>query len=173
MALNVPLVGNATAKDTIYTLTPTSATLLPKLLSIGVVGPIIFTQSGQQKKFNITQKAKNTVMTRMTDGNVLVYNSPVQNWVGLEFTFSPASPTTQTLANLAALQDQIGPIAFSMNATSLTALTTTNFPIFFLLTPFSAYEENERIEDVVFEFAGIPPSLVNLGALTNAIGGLI
>lgn len=173
MALNTPLVGNATAKDTIYTLTPTSASLLPKLLSIGIIGPIIFTQVGQQKKFNITQKPKNTAFQRMLDGNVIVYNTPVANWVGIEFTFSPASPTVQTLSNLAQFQDSVGPIVFSFNATSPTALTETSYPICVLTTPFSGYEENERIEDVVFEFAAIPPGLVNIGALTNAIGGLI
>lgn len=173
MSLGTPIVGNATAKDTVYTMVPTSASLLPKLLSQGITGPIIFTQCGEQKKFNITKKPRNAQLKRMLDGNVLVYNTPIDNMVGIEFTFSPASPTVQTLANLAQLQDQIGVITFSLNATSPSNLTTTQYPIFVLLTPFSGYEENERVEDVVFEFAAIPPGLVNVGALANLAGSLL
>ncbi len=173
MSLNVPIVGNATAKDTVYTMVPSNANLFSKLASIGVIGPVIWQQVGQQKKFNITQKAKSANMVRMLDGNVLVYNTPVNNIVGLEVTFSPASPTVQTLSNIAQYQDSVGTIIWSLNATSPTNVTTTQYPILILTSQFSGYEENERVEDVAFEFLAIPPSLVNVGALANAIGNLI
>ena len=174
MALNTPVVGNATAKDTVYTMTPSSATLYSALASIGVTGPIIFSLFGEQKKFNITQKPKSAMMKRMTDGNVLIYNTPVNNLSGVEFTFQPGSPTIQTLSSIAQYQDTIrGPIVFTLNATSPTNLTTTQYQIFVLTTPFSGYEENERVEDVVFEFLAVPPTLVNIGALANTIGSLI
>lgn len=172
MILN-PLIGNATAKNTIYTLTPKSISLTAVLTNIGIVGPIIFTQAGQQKKYNITQKAKSSEMVRMLDDNLLVYCTPGTNLMGFEFTFSPNSPTVQTLANLAVLQNSIGNIIFSMNVTNPVGLTTTTYPICTMLSPFSGFEENERTEDVTFEFKAVPPNMVNLGALTSLVGGLI
>ncbi len=173
MSIFNPVIGDATAKDTVYTMTPTSATLLPILLTQGITGPIIFQQFATQRKFNFTQKARNSAFMRTTDGNILVYNTPINNWVGIEITFLPTSPTVQSLANLAILQDSKGVMAFSLNATSPTRGTTVQYPTFILLSPFSGFEENERAEDISFEFAAIPPGMVNVGALANAIGNII
>jgi hypothetical protein len=174
MAINNPIVGNATSVDTVYTMVPSNANLLPVLLTQGITGPIILQQFGEQRKFNFTQRAKSGAFGRTTDGNVLVYNTPVSDWVGVEISFVPTSPTVQTLSNLAIVQRQLGgPIVFSLNATNASRITTVQYPFFILLTPFSGFEENERAEDVVFEFAAITPSMVNVGALANAVGNLI
>ncbi len=173
MSLNNPVIGDATSKNTVYTMVATNANLLPLLLTQGITGPIIFQQFGERRKFNLTQKAKNTLFSRTTDANILVYNTPANNWVGVEFTFLPSSPTVQTLANLATLQDTNGVIAFSLNATNPTRVTTVQYPTFILLTPFSGFEENERAEDVVFEFAALPPSLVNIGNLANLVNNIV
>nr|WP_298657366.1 hypothetical protein [uncultured Flavobacterium sp.] len=173
MSINIPIVGNATAKDTVYTMVPSNASLLPKLLTIGITGPIIFQQFALNKKFNITQKPKNAELQRMTDGNFITYQSPSRNLGIVEVSFSPASPTVQTLSNLATLQESIGNIVFSLNVTNPSSITTTQYPIFILLSSFGGYEENERVEDVTFEFGFAPSSLVNIGALANAIGNLI
>ena len=173
MAINNPILGDATSKDTVYTMVASNANLLPILATQGITGPIILQQFGAQRKFNMTQKARNTAFARTTDSNVLVYNTPINNWVGIEITFVPSSPTVQTLSNLAMLQDQKGTIVFSLNATSPSRGTTVQYPFFILLTPFSGFEENERAEDVVFEFAAITPSMVNIGSLANTIGNLI
>ena len=173
MSINNPIVGDATSKNTVYTMVPSNANLLPLLATQGITGPIILQQFGAQRKFNLTQKAKNTILARTTDANILVYNTPVSNLVGVEITFLPSSPTVQTLSNLAQLQDQNGTIVFSLNATNPTRLTTVQYPFFILLSAFSGFEENERADDVVFEFGAIPPSLVNVGSLANAIGNII
>ena len=170
MSINNPIVSNVSAKDTVYTLIPSNATLLS---SIGITGPIIFTQVGEQRKYNITQKAANIDVKRMLDGNVITYQTPGTNLTGMEFTFSPASPTVQTLSNIAKYQDQVGPVAFSLNATNVIGAVTTQYDLVFLTNPFSGYEENERQEDVVFNFVSIPPSLVNIGSLANAIGNVL
>lgn len=173
MAIFTPVLGDGTAKDTVYTMTPTNSNLLPILLTQGITGPIIFQQMGRQRKFNITQKARSTMFTRTTDGNVFVAQTPINNWVGIEMSFVPTSPTVQTLSNLALLQDSRGVLTFSLNATSPTRGTTTQYPMFILLTPFSGFEENELTEDVPFEFAALLPNMVNVGALANAIGNII
>ena len=163
MSINNPIVSNVSAKDTVYTLIPSNATLLS---SIGITGPIIFTQVGEQRKYNITQKAANIDVK-------ITYQTPGTNLTGMEFTFSPASPTVQTLSNIAKYQDQVGPVAFSLNATNVIGAVTTQYDLVFLTNPFSGYEENERQEDVVFNFVSIPPSLVNIGSLANAIGNVL
>jgi len=173
MAINNPIIGDGTSKDTVYTMVVSNANLEPVLLTQGITGPIILQQFGVTRKFNLTQKAVNTAFARTTDGNAFVYNTPVSNWVGIEITFLPTSPTVQTLSNLAQLQDQRGPIVFSLNATNPTRATTVQYPFFILLSAFSGYEENERAEDVAFEFAAINPSLVNVGSLVNTIGNII
>lgn len=173
MSLNNPIIGDATSKNTVYTMVPTNANLLPLLLTQGITGPIIFQQFGASRKFNLTQKARNTAFSRTTDANILVYNTPVNNWVGIEVTFVPSSPTVQTLSNLATLQDANGVITFSFNASNPTRATTVQYPFFILLTPFSGFEENERAEDVTFEFAALVPSMVNVGSLANTIGNII
>jgi hypothetical protein len=170
MSINVPIVANVSSKDTIYTLIPSDSTLLS---SIGISGPIIFQQVGEQRKYNITQKATNVAVKRMLDGNIITHHTPGTNLTMVEFTFSPASPTVQTLANVAKYQDQVGPVAFSLNVTNVVGATTTQYDLVFLTNPFSGYEENERQEDVVFTFTTVPPSLVNIGSLANAIGNVL
>lgn len=174
MALGSIIVGNATAQDTIYTMVPKSATLGSLLGNIGVTGPIIFSLAGEQRKFNISQKAKSATLKRTTDGNTIAYNTPSSNIVGIEFSFQPASPTIQILSNIAKSQNTVGgPFVFSLNATNPSGQTTTQYEIFILTTPFSGFEENERVEDVVFQFEGIPPSMVNVGALASLAGGIL
>lgn len=167
MAFNNTIVGNITAKDTIYTMVPKNS-LLPILAPLQITGPIIFQQFGTQQKFNVTQKGKNVEMMPTVDGNYVVYGTAISNIVELEFTFVASSPTVQILSNISQLQGK-NAFIFSLNITNPTMEAFTQYPNFVLTSTFSGLAENEKTDDVTFTFKASPPILVNAGSLQNII----